>query len=311
MKTAGREEPPHALMLFLDGVGIGANDPEVNPFVRFRPKFLSALLGGNIPHLLQPGYSDPMTSFVPLSATLGVDGLPQSGTGQSTLLTGVNMSKLIGRHFGPHPYSTLKPLLAKENIFARLRAEGKSCLYANAFPAQYFSYLEKHPGRTTAITYAWKSAGNELCTAEDLMEGRALSADITGERWGDLGYPEIRALRPMEAGRRLVELTERHDFVFLEYYLTDEAGHAQSFEQAQTVFASIDGLVAGIIECLNPEKMLFLLTSDHGNLEDLSTKSHTLNPVPLLAHGRGHAQITQSAQSIADVTPALLRILNT
>jgi bisphosphoglycerate-independent phosphoglycerate mutase (AlkP superfamily) len=51
-----------------------------------------------------------------------------------------------------------------------------------------------------------------------------------------------------------------------------------------------------------------VLTSDHGNMEDLSTGSHTRNPVPLLARGP-QARRFAAAESIADVTPAILSAL--
>ncbi|MDO9170716.1 MAG: hypothetical protein Q7W29_02680, partial [bacterium] len=54
---------------------------------------------------------------------------------------------------------------------------------------------------------------------------------------------------------------------------------------------------------------LVLLTSDHGNLEDLSTRSHTRNPVPLLAWGPGAATLLARCTRLDEVTPALLSLL--
>ncbi len=48
---------------------------------------------------------------------LGVEGLPQSGTGQTSIFCGVNASKIVGKHFGPYPYSTLIPIIKEKNIF--------------------------------------------------------------------------------------------------------------------------------------------------------------------------------------------------
>ncbi len=53
---------------------------------------------------------------------------------------------------------------------------------------------------------------------------------------------------------------------------------------------------------------LLVVTSDHGNLEDLSTKSHTRNPVPLLAVGPG-ADAFAGAASLTDVTPAVVEVV--
>jgi 2,3-bisphosphoglycerate-independent phosphoglycerate mutase len=48
-----------------------------------------------------------------------------------------------------------------------------------------------------------------------------------------------------------------------------------------------------------------VVTSDHGNLEDLTTSNHTRNPVPLLAIGPIAAPMAR-AESITDVMGLLL-----
>ena len=58
---------------------------------------------------------------------------------------------------------------------------------------------------------------------------------------------------------------------------------------------------------MNPQ-VLLVLCSDHGNIEDLSTHTHTRNPVPLVALGPGADEVLQAAEDIADVTPAILRL---
>ena len=128
-------------MLFLDGVGIGVKDPSVNPLFAARMPALRSLFGGELPSLGRRRISSGTASVLPLDATLGVPGLPQSGTGQTSLFTGVNGAALAGKHFGPHPYSTLKPVIAERSIFRRLREAGKSPLFANAFPQRFFDYL--------------------------------------------------------------------------------------------------------------------------------------------------------------------------
>ena len=52
-----------------------------------------------------------------------------------------------------------------------------------------------------------------------------------------------------------------------------------------------------------------LLTSDHGNIEDLSTRSHTRNPVPLMAWGPGATDVLRRCRDITHVTPAVLGLL--
>src|ERR1044072_2321233 len=122
---------PHVVMIFLDGVGIGRDDPGSNPFFAAPMSSMRGLFGGAMPRLGDVSIDVPGVSVTAIDATLGVPGFPQSGTGQVALLTGTNASRSIGKHFGPFPYSTLKPLLRSENIFTRLDAAGRSGFYAN------------------------------------------------------------------------------------------------------------------------------------------------------------------------------------
>ncbi|MBI3193345.1 MAG: alkaline phosphatase family protein [Ignavibacteriae bacterium] len=303
------KKSPHVLMLFLDGVGIGKKDASVNPFFAANLKSLRSLLDGKLPHLRDAHHSNSLSSLVPINATLGVEGLPQSGTGQTALMIGMNAAKFIGKHFGPYPYSTLKPIIQEQNIFKVLSDKGKKVFYANAFPPKYFEYINSTKMRMTAITCSWVSSGFALNTHEILAHGEALSADITSQRWNAQGFPTVSELTPQEAGKRLARFSDEYDFTLFEFYYTDHIGHHQSMPQAIEVLELLDALLEGIINHFDAERNLFFLTSDHGNLEDLSTKTHTRNPVPLFVYGKLHKQLTSSVKNLTHVVPALLDIM--
>jgi hypothetical protein len=299
-------------MLFLDGVGLGVEDPSVNPLFAARMPALRSLFGGELPSLARSRMRSGAASVLPLDATLGVPGFPQSGTGQTSLFTGVNGAAVAGKHFGPHPYSTLKPVIAERNIFRRLREGGRSSLFANAFPQRFFDYLRSPRGRMTVTTLSATTSGLPLLLAEDLARGRAVSADITNAGWLDLGYPEIPVIPPAEAGKRLSVFSREHDFVLFEYWKTDYAGHAMDAREAVKVLETFDAMLRGIIDSLDADGTLLLVTSDHGNIEDLSTKSHTLNPVPLILYGAGGEEFAGRFGPGADltaVTPSLLEYI--
>jgi 2,3-bisphosphoglycerate-independent phosphoglycerate mutase len=296
-------------MLFLDGVGIGRNDPDANPFAVADLPVLRSILDGRMIFKKDPYRSTRHASVVPLNATLGVPGLPQSGTGQTALLTGLNAPKLIGKHFGPYPYSTLRPVLEESNIFNLLHKRGRSSLYVNAFPKQYFDYIHSHRSRIATISSAWLSTGMPLNDGAALSSGRALSADITNERWPKLGYPEIHTISPRDAGLRLAGFLRRYDFVLFEYYFTDHAGHHQSMHDALAILKQIDEMLEGIFSVFDEKTMLFLLTSDHGNMEDLTIRTHTRNPVPLIAVGHQHRKMTSNARSLTDIAPLISRLI--
>ena len=55
--------------------------------------------------------------------------------------------------------------------------------------------------------------------------------------------------------------------------------------------------------------ILLILTSDHGNIEDMSTRGHTRNPVPLIAVGPGAEEFKANATSLVDITPRVTRLM--
>ena len=91
------------LILFVDGVGLGLDDPDTNPFVAANTPNLTMLMSGHKLVSEQIAFSDNYSSFVPTDACMGVDGIPQSATGQASIMAGVNVPSYIGKHWGPKP----------------------------------------------------------------------------------------------------------------------------------------------------------------------------------------------------------------
>jgi 2,3-bisphosphoglycerate-independent phosphoglycerate mutase len=305
------------LFLFLDGVGIGRKDPEANPFFVARLPALRSLLEGEIPSLHHRHIEAPGATLLPLDATLKVDGLPQSGTGQTALFTGVNAPLLVGKHFGPYPYSTLRPVIEAHNIFRRVQQAGLRPCFANAYPQKFFDYIKIHPSRLTVTTLSCRYAGLSLRRETDLIEGRGVSADITREGWNKLGHPNVPVVTPHEAGRHLAGLCNDHEFVLFEYFSTDHAGHEQSMDEGVRVLERFDGLLEGILSRIDSAKSLIVLSSDHGNLEELTVRTHTRNPVPLLLIGHRHAEVAARvrhygghAPNLTHLLPALMEVLH-
>jgi len=303
-------------MIFVDGVGIGKKDGEVNPFFAARLPALRSLFQGEIPSLRHRRLSARRASLIPLDANLGVPGLPQSGTGQTALFTGENGARLAGKHFGPYPYSTLRPVIEEKSIFRRLLDTGKTPCFANAFPQRFFDYIEQHRSRMTVTTLSCSQCRMPLRSAEHLARGDGVSADITNAGWHQLGYPDMPVIEPAEAGRRLARMLHRHDFVLFEYWKTDYAGHSGSMTEAIEVLERLDALLVGVLEVLDTREMLLLLTSDHGNMEDMSVKTHTRNPVPAILYGHRHRDVAERFEhhstpggDLCRVTPALMEFL--
>lgn len=303
--------PYHVLFVFLDGVGLGVEDPALNPLAAHPLPAFEHLAGAQPWTASARPHLQPEHVFRPVEATLGVEGLPQSGTGQATLFTGVNCARIAGRHFGPYPYSTTRPVLADQNIFTQIERLGlpleEPAAFANAYPPRFFTYARQRD-RWTVTTRCCLDAGLRIRTHDDLRHARALAADLTGQTWRDRLGLDVPLLTEAEAGARLARLSQAHAFTLFEYYLTDKAGHSRSMERAAAVLLALDRFFTGLLAHLNPARSLLLVTSDHGNLEDLSTKSHTRHAVPLVARGRGAAHFHR-AHDLTAITPGILSAL--
>ena len=300
----------HVVLLFLDGVGIGKKDPDINPFFRARLPALTSLCGGELPHHPFKNRSTTHAEVLAIPATLGVAGLPQSGTGQTAIFTGVNGAKKFGRHFGPHPPSILRQVIAEKNIFHQLKAKGKTVVFANAFPQRFFEYTESGTRRLTATTLSCQFAGVPLLTANELQRDEGISADFIRTQWPELGHPEIKPITSETAGNHLASIAARYDFTLFEYWLTDHAGHSQKMAVAVEVLERLDEFLSGFLKLFDPNTTLFIIVSDHGNIEDLTTKSHTRNKVPCILVGKNRDQLVHRIKNLTHITPGILKILS-
>jgi hypothetical protein len=293
------------LLLFLDGVGLGEWDPAWNPFVGARTPTLHRLLGQPLAGHDRLELDGAL--LIPTDATLGVPGLPQSATGQTALLTGLNAPALVGRHVTAYPTAALRDLLARCSLFARLAAAGRNVTLANAYTEEYHRAVAARRLRHAAITFAAQSAGIHLRTTDDLRRGDAIFHDLTNAHPRAWGY-DLPALTPREAGRNLARLAGAHDLTVFEFFLTDLAAHGRVSISGVEVVEMVDGLLEGILDAVGGHVTL-VITSDHGNLEDARARVHTRNPVPTIVAGAARHHFRQVA-AITDVAPAILRALD-
>jgi hypothetical protein len=318
------------LFMFLDGVGLGQDDPNINPFARLPMPNLAALLGGH--KLIFDGKypddaSDPFlvntdrASLIAVDACLGVEGIPQSATGQASLFTGVNVAAQLGAHEGPKPTPPIVDLINRGTLLTSLNGAGKTASLLNAFPPRYFETIENGYRLPGVIALSVRQAGFHIHNLADLFAGNAISADFTAEGWqSHLGYKDTPVLTPIQAGERLTRLGEQNDLSIFEYWLTDVAGHHQDMPSACSLLEILDTVLGSLIHSWDYENGLILLTSDHGNLEDLSTRRHTRNRVPLLIIGTPEQrasfinQLEQARGSrkepdLTDIAPAILHFI--
>jgi 2,3-bisphosphoglycerate-independent phosphoglycerate mutase len=297
-----------AVLIFLDGVGLGGADSR-NPLFEPGLPRLRARLGRALVRGCAGENGDLLCRE--LDATLGVLGLPQSATGQTALFTGLNAPAHIGGHRTGYPSPDLIEMLREHSLFVRARAAGFRPTFANAYSELYWELVAQRRLRPSVTTWMNRLAGLPFRTFEHLMAGRALLWDITHTFAGEWTrrhrrpFPELPPVEPEEAARRLLSLLGEADLVLFESFLTDLVGHRRLPPEPvlDVLDRFLDALLAG-----RPPETTLIVTSDHGNMEDLTTRLHTRNPVPLLTAGPG-AAVFREATSLLDLTPGVLKVL--
>lgn len=295
------------LLIFLDGVGMGEENPDKNPFFSYNFKFISEYFS-TVPFLKNQKLTASNKDIFPVDANLDMEGLPQSGTGQVSLLCGMNASQYIGKHFGPFPYSLHHDIMKKENLFRVVKDIGLKSEFVNAYPQVFFDYLNKQKRRIGAFALSALFSNIKLKTQADLENGRALSNDITNERWRTRLELDIEEITPETAANRLLAISDKNDFTVFEYYLTDHIGHGRIKEDLHKIYSELDMFLLTLLSAENINRDIIII-SDHGNFEDLSVKAHTRNPVFCMTAGENSKKLAQKINSLIDVKGAVLELL--
>ena len=295
------------LMIFLDGVGIGEKDPEKNPFFKFGFKTFSEIFG-QIPHLENQKLVKDNYFLFPTDARLGIEGLPQSGTGQTSIFCGINAAEYVGKHFGPYPYSTLIPVIEEKNIFKHYLQNNQKANFVNAYPQVFFDYINSgKKSRLSVTSLSAKLSGLKLNEEKEVREGKALTAEITNERWNKkLGY-DLPIIEAETAAERLIKIAEENKFTLYEYFLTDHLGHGRYDWDFENTFKTLDRFLLKVIQEIKGNLTL-LICSDHGNIEDISIKTHTLNPSVTITAGKFGKELSETIKDITQIKSSLINI---
>lgn len=286
-------------------MGLGEATPS-NPFSLQENSlpFLSEWLGN--PLLAGFEIDQPDLLLKPIDARLGVEGLPQSATGQTSLYTGRNASAFLGRHLTGFANGSLRILIEESGLFKQVIEAGGTATAANLYTPAYFEAIEKRRLRYSVGALLNLTSGVPFRMPADYEREEALFWDITNQFIYERSsqYPR---LTPQEAGRRLARLAQKYNVTLFESYLPDFAGHKQNMDSAREVLQIIDGFIEGILR-EKSEEITLVISSDHGNIEDLSRKTHTFNPVPLLVIGP-HAPAFRQIEDITGITPVMVEII--
>ena len=304
----------HALIFFLDGVGLGAADMATNPFLNADLSNLTGLLGPDWFSLKENSRTGRITteraSLIPTDANLKMEGRPQSATGQAAILTGRNIPHLIGQHYGPKPNSAVAALIKENNLFMEVIAEQGSAALITPYPQGYFESIDSGRRLLSSVPLAATSAGLKLMNADDLRAGRAVSPGFTGQGWHDyLGYKDIPILTLQQAGKQIAAVARTHNFSFFEHWPSDRSGHRGSMEEAIEHLEMIDQALGGTLDDWDDSNDLLLITSDHGNIEEKHHRRHSRNPVPTIIVGVGHETLSEKVESLEDIAGVIRTFL--
>ena len=103
-----------------------------------------------------------------------------------------------------------------------------------------------------------------------------------------------------EVTEKLVDAinSKKYDCIILNYANPDMVGHTGNLEAAIKAIEAIDECVGKVVEAVEAQNGVLIITADHGNSEqmiDYSTgephTAHTTNPVPLILVGMENAKL--------------------
>jgi bisphosphoglycerate-independent phosphoglycerate mutase (AlkP superfamily) len=154
------------------------------------------------------------------------------------------------------------------------------------------------------------TAPETIRTVDDLLNGQAVMQDLTRETIQDR-WPDIAVIPPQRAAEHLAAIARRNDFTLFEFFQSDVAGHSMDYARACAVLRTYDRFLASLVRFAEAMGVTIVLTSDHGNVENMSERGHTLNPVPFVAFGPKEEFLRERVSSLVDVTPAILSAFDT
>jgi hypothetical protein len=287
------------LLFFIDGLGIGTRGP-FNPLDNLPHAAPLAVFQDETPESFMNGI------VVPTDPRLGIEGRPQSASGQTTILTGINAPATIGYHKQGFPNKPLLEIIGRHSIFRQLTDAGvQPITFANAYTSRFF---DERPRWISATTAAVEAAGLRFRTVDDVRNDDAVFMDYTNRILIERGE-DVAERSEREAATVLSNIVAQNRFTLYEYFITDKVGHAQDMVLAKSVLTSLALFIRELLIKLDLERTTVILTSDHGNIEDLSSRNHTLHAVPTIVWGAQRERTATRIRNLADITPAIVALL--
>ena len=236
---------------------------------------------------------------------LGLKGpLLESLVAESNLFAAIPGSCLANAIFPAHvaPFGTsyaqdLVPCVTRDQVEQGLRFRGEPVKLGgkgkNGF-AELFTLCEINQN---IFVHAARKAGVRLPRWEDVRQGRALTSSLTHELEADFdlsffGEAPLPRRTPKEGARILSKLSAEHPFVFYKFQMPDLVSHTARVELAREVFATIEVFLGALLDAIDIERTLVVVTSDHGHLEQVGfTHGHPKTKVPTWVFATGALEV--------------------
>ena len=125
--------------------------------------------------------------------------------------------------------------------------------------------------------------------------------------------PEMSAY---EVTQKVIEAinSKKYNSIILNYANPDMVGHTGNLDAAIKAVETIDECVGKVLQAVNEQNGILMITADHGNAEqmiDYKTgephTAHTTNPVPLILVGIEDVKLKEG--KLADLAPTMLEIM--
>lgn len=218
---------------------------------------------------------------------MGVDGIPQSSTGQTALFTGYNGPQIMGRHVNGFVAYSLRPYYQQSSLIQNFIDAGHKATVLNAYSDQFLQLFRnpRYARRLSGVSWLQLASGQPFFTVEEYLEGKSLYMDLTNWTLRRMGH-DVPLIDAKESGRKAARLARSYDLSLYEYFFTDRVGHDRSMAAASRILRHIDSFLEGIFEEIDPETQTVVISSDHGNFEDMSHYTHTKNPVGTILYGK-------------------------
>ena len=127
----------------------------------------------------------------------------------------------------------------------------------------------------------------------------------------------------MQPEMSIVEVTDKviaaiderkYDCIILNFANTDMVGHTGNLEAAIKAVEAVDNAVGKVVEAIQRNNGVLLITADHGNAEQMidyvtgePQTAHTTNDVPLILVGLDNVKLKEGR--LADLAPTMLDIM--